>query len=121
MNMDMNMSSQFGNMMMPSQMGFPSQGMYMDPSINMQMLMGNSGFDGQQFPSGMMGGNNFMQMQSQPFNNMMQMTPPISLKFNQVQSMQDGSCQNLENQLTIQQMDQTYEVTQRIKQAVDLI
>jgi hypothetical protein len=42
MNMDMNnMSSQFGNLMMPSQMGFQGQGMYMDPNINMQMLMSN--------------------------------------------------------------------------------
>ena len=83
MNMDMNMNSQFGNMMMPSQMGFPNQGMYIDP---MQMLMNNSNFDGQQFPPGMMSNPNFMQqMQNnkQPFNNMMQMSPPISLKFTQ--------------------------------------
>lgn len=120
MSMDMNMNNQFGNMMMPSQMGFPNQGMYIDP---MQMLMNNSQFDGQQFPPSMMGNNQFMnQMQSQqPFNNMMQMPPPISLKFTQVQNMQDGSCQNVDSQLTIQQMDQAYEVTQRIKQAVDFI
>ena len=29
--------------------------------------------------------------------------------------------QNIENQLTIQQMDQSYDVTQRIKQAVEHI
>lgn len=101
MNMDMGGMGNFpGNMMMPGQMGFPGQGMYMDPNINMQMMFANAAADGQQFPSGMMNGNQFMGMQ-QPFNNMMQMSPPISIKFTQVQNMQDGSCQNIDNQLTI--------------------
>jgi hypothetical protein len=60
MNMDMNgMNNQFGNMMMPSNMGYQNQGMYMDNNIH-NLLMGNSGFEGQQFSPGMMG-NNFMQ------------------------------------------------------------
>ena len=35
-NMPMNQLG--GGMMMPSQMPFPGQGMYMDPNINMQMM-----------------------------------------------------------------------------------
>jgi hypothetical protein len=77
----------------------------MDSNLNMQMMFANAAADGQQFPSGMMGNNQFMQMQSQPYNNMMQMPLPINLKFTQVHNMQDGSCQNIDNQLTIQQMD----------------
>lgn len=123
MNMDMGNMGQFpGNIMMPGQMGFPGQGMYMDPNINMQMMFAanaaSQGNDGQQFPPGMMGGN-YMQMPQQ-FNNMMHI-PPYSIKFTQVQNMSDGSCQNIDNQLTIHQMDQSYEVTQRIKKSIDLI
>jgi hypothetical protein len=128
MSMDMASMGQFpGGMMMPSQMGFPGQNMYMDPNINMQMMFAanaasqanQDGGQGQ-FTPGMMGGNQFMQMQ-QPFNNMMQMQAPLSIKFTTVQNMPDGSCQNIDNQLTVQQMDQSYEVTQRIKVAMDLI
>jgi len=78
-NMDMGNVGNFpGGMMMPGQMGFPGQGMYMDPNINMQMMFaanaaaqGNQDAQPQNFPPGMMGGNQFMGMQ-QPFNNMMQ-------------------------------------------------
>ena len=49
------------------------------------------------------------------------MSPPLTAKFIQTQTMQDGSCQNIENQVTIHQVDQMYETTQRIKGAVDFI
>jgi hypothetical protein len=89
-NMDMgNMNNQFSNMMMPNQMGFQNQGMYMDPNLH-NILMGNSGFEGQQFSQNMMGNNQFMQPQQ--FNNMMQIpAPSCSLKFPQVHTNPDGS------------------------------
>ena len=71
-NMDMGNVGNFpGGMMMPAQMGgFPGNGMYIDPNnINMQMMFaanaaaqGSQDTQPQQFPPGMMGGNQFMPM-----------------------------------------------------------
>ena len=60
----------------------------------------------------------FMPMQQPQFNNMGQLQV-VNIRSNQTG--QDGSTQSIEKQLNINQLDQSYEVNNQIKQAVDAI
>lgn len=87
--------------------------------MQMQMMFQNSNQN--QDPAqaqnlAMMAG--FMPMQQPQFNNMGQLQV-VNIRSNQTG--QDGSTQSIEKQLNINQLDQSYEVNNQIKQAVDAI
>lgn len=46
---------------------------------------------------------------------------PISFKFNQAQQMPDGSLQNVDSTIQLKQLDQSPEVSQKVKQALEMV
>lgn len=90
---------QFPGMMMQNQMGFPTQGIYMDPNMNMQMMFNTQGSgqdpQSQQFHQGMMPNQfmhmqNLMGMQMQAYNSG---GLPTVVHFKNIEKLQDGTSQ----------------------------